>query len=149
MERSCAKLVKSLLSVFVLYGLRDTYVTLHSRSCQEKHQSRETQTLKSLRSITKYKRNTDSEILQKQNIRKTHKKHRESLKNKRILEKRQGPWPVAGGVLCQWRHCMWLVKWAGWRPGNCAIAYCSQCRTGTKMKRMKKPSFILQTTDFT
>ena len=57
-------------------------VCIQSRHCQEK-QSRETQTLKSLRS-TKYKRNTDSEFLQKlRNSRKNKETQGETQKNKR------------------------------------------------------------------
>ena len=78
---------------------------LQSCYCQEK-QSRETQTLKSPRNTTRYKRNTDSEIPQNlKNIRKNKEKHKETRKSKENLQKCQGPWPVAGGVLCQWRHC--------------------------------------------
>ena len=60
-EKNIRKILKASYSFLRSSFIKDL---LQSRDCQEK-QSRETQTLKSLRSTTKYKRNTDSEFLQK------------------------------------------------------------------------------------
>ena len=82
-------------------------------------------------------------------------KNKETANNKENQEKRQGPWPVAGGVLCQWRHCKGPGLGKRWKNKGVAVPLTPQNLPGKTSKlqtacfsshaELQTPSFFFKT----